>query len=310
MNAQQQIDTLRREISQLQQGGTVLPEAIQRQLQALQNQLQQVPPVRPLHLVTPADVASSTPLVALTPEEAAVWQSFLDFHAALLSYSGGVNRQQWLHLVDVAADMTSSVASESAPVTEAPGGVMQPWVRNGEAGTWVLLSTVAPPTVNPPGGANNYAPLMGRTTGTTPAAGQIGEVVQASTASGTTISIPVQNSPTPTYTALVNMALSPGDWDVEGYVTWRTSGVTSTNGFGSFATVSTTPPPNVTLLGGATGLYLKPNYTDTGIPLLTNQVTTSMLSTVYLVTYVTSPDAGDLSKNLQAWGALRARRMS
>lgn len=197
MNGKQTISALQREVSRLQGASIAVPEALQRQLQALQNQLNaqglaEVDPRIPIVQPTP-------PPINLPPDQMTVWTTFSEYLGALCQYSGGVNRGQWLHLVDVAADLTGaaySIALEGF-VPEAPTGTLQPWSRNGQTGTWVL-TTPPPPTTgsgyyawdaansvwapvttsgpaapvnNPSGGQNNYAAIDSTAPKTNPAGG-------------------------------------------------------------------------------------------------------------------------------------------
>jgi hypothetical protein len=185
MNGKATIAALQREISSLQTSAAPIPDALMNQLAALQNELRsqsnQPTPSIPIVIPTPP------PPPNLTPDQQEVWATFYSYHGALCSYSGEVNRGQWLHLVDVAADLTGAAYSIQLEnyVLEAPTGALQPWARDGATKTWILsapsiqnlpsgvygldastntwspLTNLGPaaPVTNPPGGLNNYASI-------------------------------------------------------------------------------------------------------------------------------------------------------
>lgn len=105
-STRQQIEELEQEIQQLQK--TASP-SLQVDLQRLQNELRQLRKVRelrPRRSRMPIVEPVPPPQVELTEQERQVFQSFARLHKALLQYSGWVNRDQWLQMADVAADMT------------------------------------------------------------------------------------------------------------------------------------------------------------------------------------------------------------
>ena len=98
-----QLKELQKQILDLQRE---LPDGnLQAELQKLQTQLRALGngglPIRPL--ITQTDPVP--PPINLDPAGIAVWNNLVAFHKQLLAYAGHVNQQEWIHLVDVAADM-------------------------------------------------------------------------------------------------------------------------------------------------------------------------------------------------------------
>jgi len=94
--------------------------AVQSQIMRLQSELFERrgrPAFRPREPVT-----TPTPLpVDLSDEERIIWDSFLRYHAALLTYAGEVDRDQWIALLATAGHLTNglyTVANGSTTIIE------------------------------------------------------------------------------------------------------------------------------------------------------------------------------------------------
>lgn len=264
MSTAQQIQDLQQEIEKLQ--GTPVPETLLRQLRALQSELQNIK-VRPLVRRPRIPIIAPTPPdVPLNPEEMSGWTVFTDYLTALCQMAGEVNRDQWLHLIDVAADLTGSILGR--------------------------------------------VPLMGRTDGSKPGPGQIGEVIELLTPGwpSTTIPVTITAGTAVTWTSVVYTPLSAGDWDVSGYVTWNPAVTTTSTYFAGGAALSTvaTGPP----LLDATASTITPNASLVATPIVVHGLQFSSPTTVYVVTSLQSPITADNGKVAQAWGYIHARRMS
>lgn len=148
VNLRQRLAALQRQMASVQ--GSPVPEGLQRQLQVLQRQL---------HEMEALPVATGSPLpgvfnpvppdVPLEGFELEVWQTFLNYHRALLIQAGRVNKDQWLALADHAADLTGAFYGvpplpPPPPIEEAPDTVEQPYSRDGRAQDWVLAIPDAP----------------------------------------------------------------------------------------------------------------------------------------------------------------------
>jgi hypothetical protein len=75
----------------------------------------------------------------LTPEQQDTWDQFQIFHQLLCDYSGYVNRDQWLHLVDVSADLLTRGPQGDSPYIGSNGNW---WI--GDTDTGVPAEASAP----------------------------------------------------------------------------------------------------------------------------------------------------------------------
>lgn len=225
MSLQEQIAQMRREIEQWQKdpsGST----AMKRQLQALQSELDNLVKRTPradrrrprLAVVKP----TPPPQVELTPDERAVWSSFLSFHKALLQYSGWVNRTEWLQMADVAADMTGGNPMLSEEFPSGPGI----WVWDGTSRLWIRTHGIPFPTHDKvwgwDGDEQRWVKIeggdgeMGVTDGSNAAPGRVGEYIAVSNLDGGGPSLAgLAMGP---YQSLGSLTLTAGDWLVGGQI--------------------------------------------------------------------------------------------
>jgi hypothetical protein len=109
MSMKVQLEELQRQILELQQA---LPDTpFQQELQRLQRELISLQDRPPINRPRISIVAPKAPEMVLSPTEKVVWKSFAQFHTALLQYAGDVGRDQWVHLIAVASQLTAAAYS-------------------------------------------------------------------------------------------------------------------------------------------------------------------------------------------------------
>lgn len=142
---------------------------------------------------------------------------------------------------------------------------------------------------------STYQPLLGRTNGSNPSAGQIGEYVEAVAALTTTSSGTINN--------IAQFNLTAGDWDVTGWIHFVPAGTTVMSGrFGSISTASgTSGPTKFTALNRSTIAAGQ----DESFDLPTVRINVSTTTTVFLISSVVFT-----TSTLQVEGVLSARRVS
>lgn len=162
-----------------------------------------------------------------------------------------------------------------------------------------------PSSVAITGGSMSGVPVVGVTTNSNAASGQIGEVITATVAAGSAVSLSNGAG-----TNITSVALTAGDWDVNAQADFVLSGVTATL-FQSGISLTTGTLPTQP---GGSGLGTDPLA---NVPLLTTilsatysqpsgpvRVSVAANTTVFLV------GVGTFSVGtLTAYGTLRARRM-
>lgn len=291
---QDQLDEIQQEIRNLQ--GAAVPDTLRRRLQELSTQLQATPRAsfgrqprqRNVPIITP-----TPPPAPLDPMEMPVWDMFTDYHTALCQYAGAANRDQWIHMMDIAADMTSATYGAFMPIPQPPstGG---PWGWNSDTQTWELVG-----------------PLMGRTDGTQPGPGEVGESVSVTGGNtGTPLSMTVGMPGNVTDIVVCTQVLQPGDWDLSGYITWDCRAATSTSLWEAWAAISETAPPPEVAIDGGSSIGVQAGFDLNATPIMTGAVVITVPTTFYLISRIISPNAADIGKKAGAWGALHARRMS
>ena len=138
---------------------------------------------------------------------------------------------------------------------------------------------------------------LGTTTNDNAAAGQVGEVITATLASGSATSLSTTVSKNVT-----SIALTPGDWDVTGTVVLVLTAATTTDWSAGASSTTGTLGTLDTVNGQAVVLTTHTdNYT---VPVPTVRFSLAAATTVYLVANATF-SAGTVT----AWGTIRARRM-
>lgn len=314
----QQLEDLHKQILELQ---NVLPDSpFQQELQRMQRDLANLrnnPPIpRPqVTLIQPIP-----PHLILTPNELAVWNTFIDYHTALLQDAGGgyyLPREEWLQLADVAADMTTALYAGGYAIVP----VFNPPTTNGlygwDGATQGWLPAVGKPTQTSgvlayDAGSGQWVPassIIGRTDGSTPSPGQVGEMLGIDKNEAQAVNVPASFDlvDVSVYTTIVQLTLTPGDWDVEGYITWdgRVAGLVGVlGGWGALWIPGT---GNTNFAGSAVPLS---NFTETAISTFVSRVNITTSTTIAAVTVAVCNTAGDANKIVKSWGAIRARRMS
>ena len=188
-----------------------------------------------------------------------------------------------------------SLSSLFAAFTNPPGG----------ANNYATIDSV-PPIVNPPGGQNNYAPLNGRTNGSWPTAGQIGEVVQV----GGSTNITLGAAGSANYIPVASAPLGAGDWDISGEI--AISGALATTApyiaFGAY--MSTAGPNGPPTLPGAAMMAIQIDWQAVNIPMGMAVLNTASPVTVYLIANAWTLDPATVNQTIAASGFIHARRAS
>lgn len=150
---------------------------------------------------------------------------------------------------------------------------------------------------------NGGIPLQGTNTNDNAAAGNVGEFVSSVVSIGT----PVGPMGSNTDTALTNISLTAGDWDVCLSVIFMPGGTTSfTQLSGSISTIGPTNfdqlPPNFQSVANQGGVTTAGNVT--GLPTMMRRVSVAGTTTVYAVVRATFSVS-----SMHVYGALEARRV-
>ncbi len=142
---------------------------------------------------------------------------------------------------------------------------------------------------------NGGIPLQGTNTNNSAAAGEVGEYITASLASGSAITL-VDN----TQTNIISISLTAGDWDVWGTLAYISNAATSVTG--SIANINTTSATLGSVLDGGYAVLSneKSVVMSTGI----KRVSISGTTTTYLIAY-----SAFTINTQQAYGAIFARRV-
>lgn len=147
------------------------------------------------------------------------------------------------------------------------------------------------------GGFGTAASVRGTTTNDNAAAGFIGEYIVAQLASGAATALVTATSKTVT-----SIALTAGDWDVDGIVDFVMAAATVTNFKAGSNTVTNTLGGQDTFASDASNFVTD---TDTAcVDFLTTRYSLAAPTTVYLIAQATFSVGG-----VTAYGTIRARRV-
>lgn len=265
---------------------------LQEQIQRLQTEFfaQRARPERSLRRRSRMAIVQPTPPpITLTDVELALWQTFSDFHAQLLAYSGsgGINWQGWTKFADIAADMTAGVYSGGS-MAGAPSTGLAYGLQNG---VWVPV-----------------VPLMGVTNGADALPGQVGECIETVSATFTPIAITAPNSVTQKWISLVQTVVTAGDWDVTANVaTGMTSPVPSGSTASFIAQMSTqVGTPNI---GYGVWAGLTPAYPAIELALSTHRIIVAASTTIFVMASIQTNNATDNNfTGLSGAAMIHARR--
>jgi hypothetical protein len=286
---------LEEQIRELQLRGPTTP-GLQDQILRLQTQLYELRRrgwmPRPRMLTV---APSAAPPSNLTPSELVIWETFADFHAALLAYAGEENRQAWLQLLDVAADMNNALyggggggGTGTAPTT----------------GVYGLTGSVFVPVV----------PLTGVTNGSNAPAGDVGEVITAGPIGGVTMPIyeKTTNALLAPWDVITSVPLSAGDWNVTGIA--QIQGPLSPPQQDSFYThalfnTGTTASSPMASMANGWVYSIQPPISDVSLTLGVARFNLTVATTVYLIGSLQDVAGNDVGKNGTGAGYIIARRM-
>jgi len=85
-------------------------------------------------------VQPTPPPFVLPPALQPRWNDWEQFFTALNQRFGWPNRDQYIYFAEIAATLSiRSVSGGGGGVGEAPSGLIQPWARNGQTGSWVQI---------------------------------------------------------------------------------------------------------------------------------------------------------------------------
>lgn len=139
--------------------------------------------------------------------------------------------------------------------------------------------------------------IVGVTTGSAAAAGNVGQVISSAIASGSAVSLT-----TATGANVTSISLTAGDWDVSGNVNFAASTATVTGASGGVTSTSATVPTDGTEVYSGVQVTLVSENDSVTIP--HKQINVSSTTTIYLVGKCTF-SAGTVG----AFGAITARRV-
>lgn len=250
---------------------------LQQQLLAMQTELANLEAraAKPKLYVVPAPAPLAAP-PNLVGGEQTVWNTFYQYHTALCAYAGGVGRDQWLHLVDVAADMTGAVYSgATSDVIGITDGSNAPTGIVGE------IQEVLPP---PP-----YVPV--------------------------TVAAKSNNAASANWTVACSLTLAAGDWDLSASARFvGPTPLPMSNMLMCHAVISTSPSaplPATGYIGAEEWMYrpLETTWAITTGNLAAKQRNSSSTVTWYLNVAMEDAVGPMVSKIGQAMGYLHARRI-
>jgi hypothetical protein len=195
----------------------------------------------------------------------------------------------WARADHVHPTDTSRAAVSAIPAASSTAPVMDSVATIGVGTTWARADHVHPSDTT-------RAPLAGVTNGSNAAAGQVGEYLTATLASGSAITLT-----TNVFANVITLALTAGDWDVDGNVAFTcTNGITNAIGAVSATSANFSFAP-----GGY--MQLSNNsavFAGAGFPTGTVRFSLAAPATAYLcaiAVFATGP--------CTAYGTVRARRM-
>ena len=171
--------------------------------------------------ITTGDVAPTT------PQPGTLWWDSVG--GQLYVWYTDANSSQWIIAVNT-ANFPSITIGATPPINpgigdmwwDSIGAQLYIWYSDPNSSQWV-------PTSNQLGG--NFQPLTGVTNGSDAPSGQIGEVISNVNTTGTAI-------PTSTPRNIIGLALTAGDWDVQGELWFTPAGATMTSVVGALTPTS------------------------------------------------------------------------
>ena len=257
--------------------------------------------VHPLAAVAPPVIISAT--APTSPIPGTLWWDSVG--GQLYVWFNDGTSSQWVIAVNTGGGASISVGPSppTSPASgalwwDAVGGQLYVWFIDANSAQWV-------PTTNQMGG--NFVPLsggsmtgplglIGVTDGSNAATGQVGEFINTGVNSGVPITATVRAN-------VISMVLQPGDWDVQGAISFSLSAGTATNLQAYVGTVSNNLMPGATGAPGYAVLtgsgFTTGNMLQTG----TARFSLSVPTTIYLGIF-----ANFTGGTCTAAGSMTARR--